>query len=67
MVLPGIRCFFLCLVNLWQRHTTVCSVCYERGTFLSLFVYIANVCSCKVCVCLCFASTEKVSISVIIL
>ena len=55
MVLPGLRCFFCVWLISGNVIQPFCSFCYELGVFLSLFVYMANVCSCKVCVCvLCF-------------
>jgi len=44
----GVFCVWLIYGNAIQLF---CSVCYEIGAFLSLFVYLANVCSCKVYVC----------------
>ena len=51
MVLLELRCF-LCLVNFWQRQTTILFSLLWAWNLL-VFVYIANVCSCKTCV-LCF-------------
>lgn len=45
--------FFYVLLISGNAIQPLCSVCYELGAFLSLFVYIANVCSCKVCICMC--------------
>ena len=50
MVLHGLRCFCVWLIS-GNAIQPFCSACYEFGAFLSLFVYTANVCSCKVCVC----------------
>jgi hypothetical protein len=47
MVLPRIP-FFFC-VNLWQRHAAVLlRLMWAWCTVLSLFVFTADVCSCKV-------------------
>jgi len=44
----GVFCVWLISGNNIQMF---CSVCYELGTFLFIFVYIANAYNCKVCVC----------------
>jgi hypothetical protein len=44
--------FCVCFVNFWQRHATVLFSLLWAWSLL-VFVYRANVCSCKACVCLC--------------
>jgi len=66
MVLPGLRRFCVWFIS-GNAIQPFCSFYYELGAFLSLFVYMANVCNCKVCVCVLWFYWKSISFFYVLL